>query len=162
MYFARLHAGAKIPAKRAEDAGYDVYACFDEPYIRIGAGETALVPTGIASAFDSAWYIQLRERGSLGAKGLAVRSGVIDSGFRGEWMVAMTNHSGRDLFIADGLGSEALAAQACDVWVHSTEKAICQAVLLPVPDAEIVEISQEELAAIPSQRGEGMLGSSEK
>ena len=162
VYFARLRPEARVPSRRAEDAGYDIYASFAEPYVLIRAGETKLVPTGIASAFDCSWYMQLQERGSMGAKGLAVLSGVIDSGFRGEWMVGMTNHSGGDMYIASEYGRVLLAAQGAKGWVHPVDKAICQAVLLPVPECAIAEISPEELRAMPSDRGAGMLGSSGK
>ncbi|MDR1599425.1 MAG: hypothetical protein LBS11_06100 [Oscillospiraceae bacterium] len=141
--FARLREGAVVPVKRREDAGWDIYACCGGEGIRIEAGETRLVPTGIASAFGEEWYMQLQERGSMGAMGIAVRGGVMDSGFRGEWMVGLTNHNNEAVTLSPG-------------------KAICQAVLLPVPAAEAVEVSASELRGIPSERGSGMLGSSGK
>jgi dUTP pyrophosphatase len=145
-----------------EDAGYDIYVCIDASTFRIGAGETALVPTGVASAFDAAWYLQLCERGSLGARGLAVRSGVIDSGFRGEWLVGLTNHNAIPLYIADAEGRAELARDDEPKWIHPAEKAICQAVLLPVPETEVREITPNALLSMPSLRGAGMLGSSGK
>ena len=33
LYFAKLRPEAVIPSKRDEDAGYDIYACFDEDYL---------------------------------------------------------------------------------------------------------------------------------
>ena len=91
LFFAKVKPSAKIPKKRNEDAGYDIYACFDESYLVIDPGETKLIPTGIASAFDESKYIQLEERGSTGSKGIKRSAGVIDSGYRGEWFVALTN-----------------------------------------------------------------------
>ena len=41
-------------------------------------------------------------------------------------------------------------------------KAICQAILLPVPRTEVRELSPEEIRAIPSARGTGELGSTGK
>ncbi len=35
LYFARLSEDAVIPTKRQEDAGYDIYACFNEDYISL-------------------------------------------------------------------------------------------------------------------------------
>ena len=32
VYFAKIRTGATIPTKRDEDAGYDLYACFDEDF----------------------------------------------------------------------------------------------------------------------------------
>ena len=35
LYFAKVNPNAIIPSKRLEDAGYDLYACFDEDYMVI-------------------------------------------------------------------------------------------------------------------------------
>ena len=42
------------------------------------------------------------------------------------------------------------------------EKAICQALVIPVPTVDVEEYTYEELLAIPSSRGMGALGSSGK
>ena len=42
------------------------------------------------------------------------------------------------------------------------EKAICQALVIPVPTVDVEEYTYEELMAIPSSRGTGALGSSGK
>ena len=89
--FAKTRDGAVIPSKLEENAGYDIYACFDEDYITIAPHETKLIPTGIASALDTDCYFQIEERGSTGSKGIKKSAGVIDSGFRGEWKIAITN-----------------------------------------------------------------------
>lgn len=78
LYWAKVKEGAKIPSKRVEDAGYDLYPCFEEDYLEIAPHETKLVPLGVASAFDSEFVMILKERGSTGTKGIAQRSGVID------------------------------------------------------------------------------------
>lgn len=154
--FAKLRHGAKIPSKRDCDAGYDVYACFDEDEFTLQPHETRLIPTGIASAFDEEWCFILKERGSTGSRGFGQRAGVIDSGYRGEWLVALTNHNNIPLTISKS------AEQREGEIIYPYEKAICQALLLPVPQTEVVEMSAEELQAIPSERGAGMLGSSGK
>ena len=85
--FAKVKEGAIVPSKRDEDMGFDIYACFDEDYIKIDPHETKLIPTGIASACDPEYGFLLKERGSTGSKGIALRAGVIDSGYRNEWFV---------------------------------------------------------------------------
>ena len=85
--FAKVHPNAIIPSKRDEDMGFDIYACFDEDYIMIGAHETVLVPTGIASSCNPDYGFLLFERGSTGSKGIARRCGVVDSGYRGVKML---------------------------------------------------------------------------
>ena len=59
LYWAKVKPDAKIPQKRYEDAGYDLYPCFEEDYMVIEPHETKLVPLGVASAFDDskrAWF----------------------------------------------------------------------------------------------------------
>ena len=34
IYFAKVKPEAKIPSKRDEDAGYDIYACFEEDFVK--------------------------------------------------------------------------------------------------------------------------------
>ena len=49
-----------------------------------------------------------------------------------------------------------------DYVVYPYTKAIVQGILLPVPTTDVEEYTYEELKAIPSDRGIGMLGSSSK
>lgn len=97
--FAKVHPNAVIPSKRDEDMGFDIYACFDEDYIAIKPHETKLIPTGIASACNFDYGFLVFERGSTGSKGIARRCGVIDSGYRNEWFIGLTNTTNGMLFI---------------------------------------------------------------
>lgn len=158
LKFARLHPTAIIPTKRNEDAGYDIYACLDEN-ITIKPMETKLIPTGLASSFSNNYYIQFKERGSTGSLGLKVSGGVIDSGYRNEWMVAITNCSDKDIVI-DQIGEEV------DIIGNSLfypiTKAIAQFVVLPVPKMTVLELSANEIMRGVSDRGTGNFGSSGK
>ena len=49
VYFAKMKADAILPSKKDEDAGYDFYACFEEPFIMLEPLETKLIPTGLKS-----------------------------------------------------------------------------------------------------------------
>ncbi len=164
IYFTRLRPEAVIPSKRAEDAGYDVYACLESDWLELAPHETKPLPTGIASAFSADWYFHIGERGSTGAKGISKRAGVIDSGFRGEWFILLTNLNDVPLFFvkpeAETRLRETLGGR--EAVLYPTSKAIAQAMLLPVPRTEIEEISPEALAAMGSERGAGSLGSSNK
>ena len=53
IYFAKTDPSAKIPTKRDEDAGYDIYACFKQDEMIIPPHTTVMIPTGIASACNS-------------------------------------------------------------------------------------------------------------
>lgn len=156
--FAKVHPNAIIPSKRDEDMGFDIYACFDEDYMVINPHETRLIPTGIASACDSDYGFILRERGSTGSKGIALRAGVIDSGYRNEWFVGLTNTTDNILYISK-LDKEVHGYYAI---VYPYSKAIAQALIVPVPKTEVEELSYDELKAIKSERGMGALGSSNK
>lgn len=158
--FAKVKPDAIIPSKRLEDAGMDVYACFDEDYLVIPPHQTVLVPTGIASACSVDYVFLLRERGSNGSKGLAQRAGVIDSGYRGEWFVPLTNTNSVAMVIVKKGVELPLIYEYAKLYPY--EKGIAQALVVPVPRLAIEEMPYENLQQIPSERGTGALGSSGK
>lgn len=164
--FAKVRQNAKIPSKRVEDMGFDIYACFDEDFIVINPHETKLIPTGIASSCDAGYGFVLRERGSTGSRGMALRAGIIDSGYRSEWFVGLTNTTNNVLFISKLSERETYNIYYDDImpqsFVYPYDKAIAQALVLPVPEVEVEELTYEELQTIPSERGLGALGSSGK
>ncbi len=169
--FAKTKPNAIIPTKRLEDAGYDVYPYFDEDYIIIKPHTTVIIPTGIASACDTDYCFVLHERSSTGTKGMAQRCGIIDSGYRGEWGVPITNTNDVPIVICkkesitdfnDFASILLFSYGEANYILYPYEKAICQALVLPVPEVEIEEYTYEELKAIPSERGTGRLGSSGK
>lgn len=168
--FAKVRIDAIIPTKEIENGGYDIYANFSEDYMEILPHQTLMIPTGIASAFSNDYVAILKERGSTGTKGIAQRCGVIDSGFRGEWKVPITNTTNRKIVIIKENkdyfenSPEIFKATSSlqDFTIYPYEKAICQCLFLPVPKMIISQIHIEELKLIPSKRGEGMLGSSQK
>lgn len=196
LIWAKVKPDAIIPTKRDEDAGYDIYPCFEEDYIIIPSHETKMIPTGIASAFTDDYVAILKERGSTGTKGMAQRCGVIDSGFRNEWLCPITNTTDKPIIISK-LTLDKLIDLHCyetpngDMYLEGDDhtciylkynyissgenciidtpvimypysKAICQAMLLPVPKMKVTEIPYDELKLISSERGMGMLGSSLK
>ena len=163
--FAKVRPTAKIPTKRVEDAGYDIYADFEEPFILINPHETVMIPTGIASACDTDYCFVLKERGSTGTKGMAQRCGIIDSGYRSEWFVPITNTTDNYIMIAksDNTSTDVFGSIPMKKIIrYPYEKAICQALVIPVPTVDVEEYTYEELLAIPSNRGTGALGSSGK
>ena len=161
IYFSKVREGAKIPQKREEDAGYDIYPCFEEEYMFFYPHETKLVPTGIASAFDSDYYFQIFDRGGTGAKGIHCFSGVIDSGFRGEWFIAWHNSNNYPVIISKDKDNSRWTGIDRDTIFYPYTKAIAQAVLLPVPKTTIEEIDYNSLKEFKSLRGENMLGSTD-
>lgn len=168
--FAKVKPNAIIPSKKEEDAGYDIYACFDEDFIIIEPHTIKMIPTGIASAFSDDYVMVLKERGSTGTKGMAIRAAIIDSGYRGEWFVPINNTTDNFIVISKlnrnelkqlGLTDDVLPSNSTTI-VYSYSKAIGQALLLPVPKVKVEEVSYEDLKEIESSRGTGALGSSGK
>lgn len=200
LLLAKLRPDAKIPTKREGDAGRDVYACFDDDFINIPPLTSMMIPTGIASAMHPSKYIQIEERGSTGTKGIKKSSGVIDSNFRGEWIVVITNCSSDEIVISKLTEDELIKKYCTDDnnkyftinysirhWVDKTknkyllvkrndsegfklyetifypyDKAIAQAIVHEVPVMNVQEVDYETLQNIPSERGTGKLGSSNK
>ena len=163
LYWAKVKENAIIPTKREEDAGYDLYPCFEEEYLEILPLHTKLVPLGVASAFDSDYVMLLKERGSTGTKGMAQRAGVIDSGYRGEYMAPVTNVNDKPLCIVKKEVLETWDEDQKEKYIlYPYEKAVCQGVLLKMPQLESETLSYDELKKIASLRNEGRLGSSGK
>lgn len=161
IYFAKVKEAAIIPSKREEDGAFDIYACFEEDYMIIAPHETKMIPTGIASAFSSDYVAILKERGSNGSKGIGQRSGVIDSGYRGEWFVPLTNHNTIPVVILKET-YEGDKEAFKDAIIYPYEKGMSQCIMVEVPKLKVEEISYEELLQFKSERGTGMLGSSGK
>lgn len=163
LYFARVKPQAILPTRRKEDAGYDLYACFDEDYLQINPLQTVLVPLGVASAFDAQYVMFLKERGSTGIKNLSLRAGVMDSGYRGEYLAPITNLNQKPVRIIKKEALESMDEEEKeDFIVYPYEKAIAQGVLLQMPEVMVEELSYEQLCEIRSERMEGALGSSGK
>ena len=160
VQISKLRPEAKIPNKRNEDAGFDLYPCFDEDYIIILPHKTKLIPTGLATAFSSDYVMLLRERGSTGAKGMALRSGVVDSGYRGEIFVGITNTNDFPIVVLKNMEDKSWEKHHYIIYPY--EKAIAQAIFIEPPKVQFEEIDYDDLMKIESERGIGKLGSSKK
>lgn len=92
----KLNDKAVIPTYGSEyAAGVDLYACMDEP-VTIGSHETVMIHTGLAMAIPAGYAGLIYPRSGLASKrGLAPANkvGVVDPDYRGEFMVALHNHS---------------------------------------------------------------------
>ena len=170
IFFAKMREGAKIPTKRAEDAGYDLYALFDDDYFVIEPGATRAVPTGLAAAFNKKYYAQVEERSSMAKLGIKKSGGVIDSGYRGEYLI-MTYNTNKVPFVISKIEKDNMPAefeadgkkyQKDQAIIYPYTKAICELVLQIVPKLKEKEVTYEELLKFSSQRKTGGFGSSNK
>ena len=91
----KLKKNAVLPTYgSAEAAGADLYACLDAPVI-IPAGESVFIPTGLAMELPKGYAGLIYARSGLACKrGLAPANkvGVVDSDYRGEFMIVLHNH----------------------------------------------------------------------
>ena len=91
----KLRENAQLPTYGTEfSAGADLYACLGED-VTILPGETKKIPTGLAMEIPVGCAGLIYARSSLGTKrGLAPANkvGVVDSDYRGEFMIFLHNH----------------------------------------------------------------------
>ena len=91
----KVNPNAKIPTRGSDQAaGYDLYACLDTEKITIPAHQTVKVQTGLSMAIPEGYFGAIFARSGLAAKqGLRPANcvGVIDSDYRGEFMVMLHN-----------------------------------------------------------------------
>lgn len=101
----KLRENAILPTYGSlEAAGADLYACLDEP-ITIQPGESAFVQTGLAMEIPKGCAGLIYARSGLACKrdlAPANKVGVVDSDYRGEFMVVLHNHGAIPREIAHG------------------------------------------------------------
>lgn len=135
----KLREGAILPTFGSnEAAGADLYACLEHD-VTIAPGETVFVPTGLAMELPRGYAGLIYARSGLACKrGLAPANkvGVVDSDYRGEFIVALHNHGSQPQIISHG-------------------ERIAQLVVTPVLIPEYIEV--ETLS--DTQRGTGGFGS---
>ncbi len=94
--YTRVSELAHIPTRGSEKAaGYDLYAAIDST-IRIAPHETAKIDTGLRFEIPDGYFAAIFARSGIAAKeGLrpANCTGVCDSDYRGNYIVAMHNDS---------------------------------------------------------------------
>ena len=139
IYWDLLTLRAIMPTKRKEDAGFDIYTIENEAILK--PGETKFFSTGLRSAFPGNYWIEIKERGSTGAVGLSVRSGVIDSGYRGEWKIMLTNVNNYPVEFSYNVDKVTyvygkIFKKRIKKVIYPLTKAIAQAVVIPLPNIE--------------------------
>ena len=153
-----------VPTKRESDAGYDIYAFFEEDYMVINPHSYTIFPTGLYYAIPDDMWMDLRERSSTIKYNLSRRAGVIEGTYRGELMIALSNLNTFPVVIAKNTISEEeikqQVSQNCKIYPY--EKAIMQGILRKIEPAQFRTIPLEELKKMTTIRGEGGFGSTGK
>ena len=131
-----LFAGVEPRRAHDTDAGYDLFAV---THHRIWPGDVVMIDTGTHVAIPEGHVGLVKDRSSLGVKGIHVTAGVIDPGFTGPVKVVLANVN-RD----DGLPFDVAAGDR-----------IAQLLVIPVAHPELVRVP-----VLPSaQRGWDGFGS---
>lgn len=101
-----MREGSQVPEYQSDGAsGADICAFLDKPYT-LKPGETALIPTGIAIELPNGYEAQIRPRSGLALKhGITLLNtpGTIDSDYRGEIKVIITNFGQNDFIVTNGM-----------------------------------------------------------
>ena len=85
-------------------AGMDIYAAVENEIV-VHAGSTVLIPTGFSIELPLGFEAQIRPRSGLAIKnniGLMNSPGTIDSDYRGEVKIVLTNFSKNDFIVKRG------------------------------------------------------------
>lgn len=136
---------ANLTYSTPDAACFDICAAIAEP-LTLKAGEHAGIPTGVKIAAEAPLWFRINSRSGLAIKhGIITIAGIIDTDYRGEWIVGLLNtnpeSSGREYTILPG-------------------DKIAQ-VELPFPyKAKFKEIGAEEFDKLATVRSEKGLGSS--
>lgn len=131
----KLHPDAKIPNfAHPGDAGMDLYSVAN---LTLKPGERISVPTGIAIALPDGYVSLVWDKSGISHKsGIKTLGGVIDSGYRGEYLIGLINLSQEDFEIKVG-------------------QKIAQLLIQKVEHPEVEEVAELDETA----RGDGRFGS---
>ena len=126
-------------------ACFDICAAIDKP-ITINCGEHIGIPTGLKIAAEAPLWFRINSRSGLAIKhGIITIAGIIDTDYRGEWVVGLLNTNGEN--------------SGKTYTIYPGDK-IAQ-VELPFPyKANFIEISNEDFSALDTERGNKGFGSS--
>ncbi|WP_243343781.1 dUTP diphosphatase [Anaerococcus sp. AGMB09787] len=83
-----IYKGDYVLRKDQGDNGYDLQASKD---VTIKPMQTVVIPTSISIEFDQGIYADVRGRSGLSSKGIMCHLGLVDSSYRGEIKVSLTN-----------------------------------------------------------------------
>lgn len=139
LRFSQAHPDIPPPAyAHPGDSGFDIRAAVPREGVWVTDAQVTDIPTGLRFEIPEGFELQIRPRSGLSASIIIANApGTIDSGYRGELMVRLLAHPGRNLIVDRGMR-------------------IAQAVLAPVYRAELTLVDAVDG---DTARGEGRFGS---
>lgn len=97
----RIHPDAKLPLyQHRGDAGLDLFSCV---HCVLNPRETIPVHTGIQVAIPEGFVGLIWDKSGISLKGVHRLAGVVDSGYRGEVKVVLTNLSDEPFVVEKGM-----------------------------------------------------------
>ena len=109
----KIHRDAKLPVHQHKgDAGLDVFSCVD---CVLDVGETKPVPSGIQIAIPEGFVGLIWDKSGISIKGIHRLAGVVDSSYRGEVRVVMTNLGKEPFIIEKGMKIAQLLIQSVEI-----------------------------------------------
>ena len=168
----KFNPEAKLPTKRAEDAGFDIYTIEDNVILQ--PFEKRLFATGLGAAPTPGYWLMAMDRGSTGSRGIHTHCGIIDNGYRGEIFICLCNDNPypvkftskvrKPVFDTSDGCLDKDGKQCCgEILYYPISKGIAQIIPIPQPEVTSCEVDAaawEELCN--TERGEGKLGASGK
>ena len=96
----KLDENAKIPQyANPTDAGMDLFSIEE---VTIKPGELVKIKTGLSIELPDDYVALVWDKSGIASKSLKTVAGVIDSGYRGEYIIAMINLGKNDYIIQRG------------------------------------------------------------
>jgi len=114
--YVKIHPKAIVPKKINGNLAFDLHVVRDENFYehnwpgqpndyryRLMASQRRIFHTGLKMAIPVGYGVIVRDRSGLAVKqGLHVLAGVIDSSYRGEWMICLLNTGDNTYEIVEG------------------------------------------------------------
>lgn len=114
--YVKIHPKATVPTKVSGNLAFDLHVVRDEAFYEhnwpgqpndfryiLKPGERRVFHTGLKIAIPTGYGCIIKDRSGLAVKqGIHVLAGVIDSSYRGEWMICLLNTSNNQYEIVEG------------------------------------------------------------
>jgi dUTP pyrophosphatase len=120
------------------DSGFDIRSNASQT-LTLCSGQVMTIATGVYLEIPEGFEVQVRPKSSLSAKGILAHFGTVDTGYRGELIVTLSNLNTNGFMHTIKVGDK-----------------IAQLVLVPIVQAELVQVDSIN---INTERGTGGHGS---
>ena len=134
----KLEKNAKMPTKGFEaDAAYDLYS--NQTFTTIDPGESVCFKTGVHMDIPKGYCGLLVAKSGMNVGHGIVSTGLIDSGYQGEIIVKLYNHSSRTYTVFKG-------------------DKVSQIMILPLPETELTQVEEFDNETARGDKGFGSTG----